>query len=119
MFDRRKELGQSGEEKALQFLLDKKYIFIGRNIRLFCGEIDILMKDGRSYVIIEVKTKSNTSFGLAQEMVNYRKKRKLLQLAKALLQKYPKINLRIDVIAVDEENDKIEHFISAVEEKVY
>lgn len=113
---KRKELGKSGEEKALQFLLNKKYNLVARNIRLFCGEIDILAKDGNTYVIVEVKTKSNTSFGLAQEMVNYKKKRKLLQLAKALLLKYPKINPRIDVVAVDEENDKIEHFISAVEE---
>ena len=112
----RQELGKAGEDEALKFLLDKGFLLIGRNVHLFCGEIDILMKNKNTFVIVEVKTKTDSSFGLAQEMVNYRKKHKLLQLAKALMQKYPKINVRIDVVAIDKEKEDISHFISAVEE---
>lgn len=114
MLDKRKILGSSGEEQALQFLENKGFVLVGRNLRLICGEIDLLMHDRNDLVIIEVKTKSSQHFGLASDMITLKKKRKLLQLAKALWQKYPGKNIRIDVVAIDEEN--IQHFRSAVEE---
>ncbi|MFA6492838.1 MAG: YraN family protein [Patescibacteria group bacterium] len=114
--DGRKALGKYGENLALEYLENKGYKLIGSNIRLFCGEIDLLMEDKNILVVVEVKTKSDLSFGLPQEMVNYKKRRKLLQLAKALWQKNPGANIRIDVVAIDKENCKIEHIINAVEE---
>ncbi len=114
MKDARQELGNIGEDQALQYLKNKGYVLIGRNLRLFCGEIDLLMRDKKDLVIVEVKTKSSKDFGLAADMITYKKKRKLLQLAKALWQKFPKKKIRIDVVALDEE--KIAHIISAVEE---
>lgn len=110
-----KELGSLGEDLACQYLQDKGFVLIDKNVRLFCGEIDILMEDKFDLVIVEVKTKSDESFGIAAEMITNKKKKKLLQLAKALWQKYPKKNIRIDVIAIDNYNS-IEHIISAVEE---
>ena len=101
---------------ALEFLLDKHYHLIGRNIKLFCGEIDLLMEDGKTLVVVEVKTKSNILFGLPQEEVDFHKQRKLLQLAKALTQKFPQKPIRIDVVAIDESADSVDHIISAVEE---
>lgn len=117
MNDYRKALGTSGEEQALGYLKNKGYVLIGRNIHLFCGEIDLLMQDKKDLVIVEVKTKSSGVFGLASEMITLKKKRKLLQLAKALWQKFPQKNIRIDVITIDNYNE-IEHLISAVEEKL-
>jgi putative endonuclease len=117
MKDSRQELGLTGEDQALQYLLSKGYILIGRNLRLFWGEIDILMADPRAkntLVIVEVKTKSSQDFGLAADMITLKKKRKLQQLAKALWQKFPRKNIRIDVVAIDQ--DQINHIVSAVEE---
>jgi len=110
----RKELGVQGEEKALEYLTSKGYKLVGQNVRFFCGEIDLLMQDKNTLVIVEVKTKSSNIFGLASDMVTLKKKRKLLQLGKALSQKFPNKAVRIDVIAIDKEN--IEHIVSAVEE---
>lgn len=93
MKDARQELGNIGEDQALQYLKNKGYVLIGRNLRLFCGEIDLLMRDKKDLVIVEVKTKSSKDFGLAADMITYKKKRKLLQLAKALWQKFPKKRL--------------------------
>ncbi|MCL5407352.1 MAG: YraN family protein [Patescibacteria group bacterium] len=109
-------MGKHGEDLALKYLEQKGYKLLARNLRLFCGEIDLLFCDQDTLVIVEVKTKSDESFGLPQEMVNYKKKKKLLQLAKALWQKYPNKTIRIDVIAVDDRNKKIEHIVNAVEE---
>lgn len=113
--DNRKALGKYGEDLAREYLENKGYKLIGQNVRLFCGEIDLLMQDKDALVIVEVKTKSNLSFGLPQEMVNYNKRRKLLQLGRALWQKFPRYTIRIDVVAIDKGNDTIEHIVNAVE----
>lgn len=111
-----KILGSQGENLALKYLQDKGFILVGQNIRLFCGEIDLLMQDKDALVIVEVKTKSDESYGVASEMITAHKKRKLIQLAKALWQKYPRKTVRIDVVAIDYSNN-IEHLVSAVEER--
>jgi len=115
MSNENKLLGAQGEDLALQYLENKGYRLIGQNIRLFCGEIDLLMQDKDALVIVEVKTKSSGLFGLASDMITLKKKRKLLQLAKALWQKFAHKTIRIDVVAIDEE--KIDHIVSAVEEE--
>jgi len=112
----RKNLGKVGEDLALEYLKNKGYKEIKRNLKLFCGEIDLLMDDGTDLVICEVKTKSSDEFGLPQEEVDYFKRKKLLQLAKALWQLYPSHSIRIDVVAVDSSNKKIDHIVNAVEE---
>lgn len=114
MKEARQLLGSTGEDQALQFLVSKGFRLVKRNLKLFCGEIDLLMRDRNDLVIIEVKTKSSQDFGLAVDMITLKKKRKLLQLAKALWQKFPAKSIRIDVVAID--GQKIQHFCSAVEE---
>ena len=114
--NQRKILGKCGEDVALKFLQNKGLKLVGRNIRLFCGEIDLLMEDKKSLVLVEVKTKTDSSFSLPQEMINYKKRRKLLQLARVLVQKFPQNLIRIDVVAVDEESGTIEYIVNAVEE---
>lgn len=112
----RKKLGSEGEDLALEFLKRKGYKEIRRNLKLYCGEIDLLMADGLILVICEVKTKSSNEFGAPQEEVDYFKKKKLIQLAKALWQLYPNHSIRIDVVAVDVASKTIDHIINAVEE---
>lgn len=112
----RKALGKYGEDLAREYLEKKGYKFLKQNLRLFCGEIDLLMEDGKDLVICEVKTKSSDEFGAPQEEVDFFKKKKLVQLGKALWQLYPEHSIRIDVVAVDGE-DKIDHIINAVEER--
>lgn len=112
----RKSLGQYGEDLALEYLQKKGFKLAKRNLRLFCGEIDLLMEDKDTLVICEVKTKSGAEYGAPQEEIDYFKKKKLIQLAKALWQIYPNHSIRIDVVAINMENESIEHIVSAVEE---
>ena len=109
------DLGKIGENLALEYLSKKGYRLLARNLRLFCGEIDILMQEKDSLIIVEVKTKTTSHFATPQEQVHYKKQQKLRQLARALESKFPKRPIRIDVVAVDEEAGKIDHIISAVE----
>lgn len=110
-----KQVGDHGEDLAKEYLEKKGYKFLKQKLKLFCGEIDLLMQQKDTLIIVEVKTKSSDEFGAPQEEVDFFKKKKLVQLGKALWQLYPSHSIRIDVIAVDE-NDKIEHIINAVEE---
>lgn len=112
----RKKLGFAGEDLALEFLQKKGFFLIGRNISLKFGEIDLLMKDKDTLVVVEVKTKSNAKFGLPQEEVDFHKKHKLILLARAVAQKFPEAKIRIDVVAIDESANSLDHVINAVEE---
>ena len=113
---RNKSTGNEGEEAAAGFLVKLKYKILGRNINLKFGEIDILAEDKKTIVIVEVKTVRGEGFGLAQELVRYKKQEKLRLLAPALSQQYPDRTIRIDVIGVDYSSGepKIEHIINAV-----
>lgn len=118
MFDKtkNKSTGNLGEELAADFLVNLKYKILDRNLRLPFGEIDILAETQGIIVIVEVKTVKGAMFGLAQELVRFKKQNKLKLLAKAIEQKYPNRTVRIDVIGVDFSDDdpKIEHLINCV-----
>lgn len=57
-----KSLGNKGEEIATNFLIEKGYKIIDRNFRASVGEIDIIAKDKKEIVFVEVKTRRNMLF---------------------------------------------------------
>ena len=118
MFDKtkNKSTGNLGEELAAEYLEKNGYKILGRNINIKIGEIDILAEEKKTIVVVEVKTVRGSGFGLAQELVRYKKQQKLRLLGRAMAQKYPDRNIRIDVVAVDLSFDTpaIEHLINVV-----
>lgn len=111
-----KQIGDLGEEIAREYLEAKGYRILDTNLKLFCGEIDILAEYRKTIVLVEVKTVRGAGFGLAQDLVRYKKQQKLRNLARALEQKYPNRTLRIDVVGVHlyEDPPGIEHIENAV-----
>ena len=118
MFDKtkNKSTGNLGEDLASEYLKKLGYKILVRNLRLSFGEIDILAQDKKTIVVVEVKTVRGAGFGLAQELVRYKKQEKLKLLARAIEQQYPASTIRIDVIGIDFTlgEPKIEHLINAV-----
>lgn len=112
----RKELGRKGEEIALKFLEGKGFSLLQKNLRLKIGEIDLLMLDKETLVVVEVKTKTSSRYSLPQERVDRHKQAKLVSLAKAVWKNFPKRKIRIDVVAVDESRNFVDHIINAVED---
>lgn len=110
-----KSIGNSGEDTAAAFLSAKRYKILGRNVRYPVGEIDILAKDGKTLVIVEVKTGRTGQFGYAIERVGPQKQHKLRQLAGQLAQEHPTAPLRIDVVNVDPGSGEVLHLVNAVE----
>jgi putative endonuclease len=66
----RKQIGQLGEDKAVQFLKVKGYSILHRNYRTRFGELDIVCQDQHSLVFIEVKTRTSIKFGYPEEAIN-------------------------------------------------
>ena len=119
--DRQKiELGRKGEEIALKYLTDKGYELIARNYRFKrFGELDLIMKDGKYLVFVEVRTKKNTNFGTPLETVDYAKRRQISKMAQLYFvkEKIPEDTFaRFDVIGIvlpDNAEPNIEHIQDA------
>lgn len=98
----RKTLGARGEEIAVAYLKKQKYRIIETNFRCRCGEVDIIARDGKTLVFVEVKTRRTASYGLPQLAVTPFKQR---QISKAALTYLSKNRLmeetaRFDVVSV-------------------
>jgi putative endonuclease len=118
---KRKDLGNRGEQLALNFLKKKGFRILETNYRCPHGEIDIITRQKDCLVFIEVRTKTNLAFGSPEESITNAKKRHLESVANHYLQNLAKMPLswRIDLIAIELESDnklkRIEHIENAIE----
>jgi putative endonuclease len=103
--DRRRRLGQTGEELATRFLAGRGYTLVARNVRLAGGEIDIVARDGDCLVFIEVRTRRGGGFGSPEESITPAKAQRLIGLVDAFRQARADEPLpadsRIDLVAVE------------------
>ena len=107
------EIGKIGEDLASKYLEAAGYTIIERNFMARQGEIDIIAKDKKELVFIEVKTRTSDIYGKPVEAVNTQKQKHLLNTIKYYLYSKHLENefVRIDVIEVYFNNDtyKINH----------
>ena len=98
----RKRVGRIGEEEAAKFLKNKGFQILERNFRAVRGEIDIIARDKKTLVFIEVKTGVTPGFGEPEERVNQKKQRQIGKVAMRYLQRYGMydIDCRFDVVSV-------------------
>lgn len=116
----RQRVGKWGEEAAARFLEQRGYSILARNVHTQYGEIDLIARQlSGELVFVEVKTRTNSSFGYPEEAVDSRKLVHMVSSAQAYLLGLPgqvEESWRIDVISVmgsPGENDadiRFEHF---------
>lgn len=95
------QLGKDGEDYALRHLVGAGFTIVERNWRCNEGEIDIVAVDGNEVVIVEVKTRSSTTFGLPAEAVTWQKAERLRVLAaRWLRENRTPLSVRFDVISI-------------------
>jgi len=113
----KQSVGKLGEELATQYLESRGIHVFERNVKLGGVEADILAKDGKETVVVEVKTKSSSAFGLPQEMVGYYKQRQLRKFVRYWLAINGEGPIRVDVIAITltEPEPTVEHLKNVVE----
>lgn len=84
----RRAVGTDHEEMAAQFLERNGVHIIMRNYRTRFGEIDLIARDGKYLVFVEVKYRANDSFGSPLEAVDARKQRAIIRVARHYLMRY-------------------------------
>ena len=100
--------GRHAEDLALAALTAEGLRLMARNYRCPQGELDLVMIDGETLVMVEVRFRRERGFGGAAASVNTRKQQKLLHAAQHFLQqdaRYRRQPLRFDVVAVSETTD--------------
>lgn len=97
-----KILGKEGEELAARFLEKEGYEIIETNYNCGFGEIDIIARKEKELAFVEVKTRSQTFFGMPVESVNIPKQRHIYKVAEYYIYKTNAYNYEIsfDVIEV-------------------
>lgn len=99
----RKDAGTEAEDTALRFLISQGLKLIARNYRCRGGEIDLVMLDGKTLVLVEVRLRTSERFGGAAASVDRRKQRRIILAARHLLttrNDLRRYRARFDVIAV-------------------
>jgi putative endonuclease len=95
------QLGKDGEDLAVRHLVGAGFDIVTRNWRCDVGELDIIAVDGGTLVVVEVKTRTSTDYGLPAEAVTWRKLAKLRELAAIWLRESScRMPARVDVISI-------------------
>lgn len=98
----RQALGAYGEDVALRHLLAQGMVLLERNWRCDEGEIDIVLRDGATLVVCEVKTRTSLQAGTPHEAITDAKLARLTRLGErwAAERGVRPDGTRIDLVAV-------------------
>lgn len=99
------ELGVRAEDRALAYLTGCGLLLVARNVRFRCGEIDLIMRDGTTLVFVEVRYRTNSTWGGAAESVDTRKQMRLIRAAQSYLIAHPgaaRMPCRFDVVLLNQ-----------------
>lgn len=113
------ELGRRGENIIADYITKLGYKVVERNFECNQGEIDIIAKDKEELVFIEVKTRTDISYGEASEAVTNTKKRHLINSIKYYIYKQKLENqpIRIDVAEVYINKGKVK--VNYIKQAIY
>lgn len=95
--------GDSAEKQALQYLLKQGLSLACSNFRCKVGELDLVMRDGQSLIVVEVRFRQSERFGGALASITRQKQARII----AATQHYVIINklnhcpVRFDVVAIN------------------
>ncbi len=108
--ENRYQKGKEGERLAAEFLEQRGCELLDRNFRCQLGEIDLVVRDGKTVVFVEVKSRKGLRHGLPQEAVSRVKQRRLTLVARWYLKanRLERHSARFDVVAITWEEKKPE-----------
>lgn len=99
-----KVIGDRAERQAKDFLIANGLVFVSQNYRCKQGEIDLIFRDGDTWVFVEVKYRSQIAHGTPEEFFTSIKQRRVLSAVKLFLLDNQlnefHMSIRIDVIAI-------------------
>ena len=92
--------GRAGEALAAAYLELVGCRLVARNVRLAGVEVDLVVDDGVSRVLVEVRLRSRADYGSAATTLDRTKRERLVRAARALEQQGVR-HPRVDVVAID------------------
>ena len=96
--------GKPAEDLALQFLQGRGLKLLARNWRCKAGELDLVMQDGETLAVIEVRSRRRDDYGSALETVDFRKQARMVRATRLWLARQPDLAeqpLRFDIVTLD------------------
>ena len=97
-------LGAAAETQAQRHLERHGLRLVARNWRCPGGELDLVMRERDTLVMVEVRKRARSDYGDAFESVHGRKRGRLIRAAGMFLAAHPEYarsEVRFDVVAVD------------------
>jgi putative endonuclease len=105
--------GSGGEDTAVRLLTGLGWEVLARNFKTRFGEVDIIAREGKTIVYVEVKRRESAEHGSAAEYVSPAKMRKVVGAARIYAAKHglSESPTRFDVIAIDGvgQNEEVRH----------
>ena len=121
MKNARRDLGVWGEKKAIDYLIERGYKILAKNVRTLYGEIDVVAQKNEIYVFVEVKTRQTKTFGNPEDSITRTKKEHMVNSAQEYMMTHADGDdiWQIDVISIEilqTDFYKIHHFENAIRE---
>ena len=93
--------GREAETQAAAYLEERGLRLVERNFRIRGGEIDLVCRDGKTLVFVEVRLRSRSDFGGAGASITAGKRRRLILAARHYLAGRPDRDCRFDCVLLD------------------
>ncbi len=112
-----KELGQEGEQLAEDYLKKNGWEILDKNYRYSHSEIDLIGKKDGLLVFFEVKTRTNTTYGMPEDFVDEKKAESVIRAANHFVEIMNwHGNIRFDIISIVK---KVEMELEHIEDAFY
>ena len=97
----RQAKGAAAEQLAAEYLLRQGLSIVERNFRVRGGEIDLVCRDGKTTVFVEVRLRSHGDFGGAAASITAAKQARLIMAARHWLLRRGETPCRFDCVLLD------------------
>ena len=101
----RQAAGAAAERLAADYLLHRGLSLVERNFRVRGGEIDLICRDGKTTVFVEVRLRRRADFGGAAASITAAKQGRLILAARHWLSRHGETPCRFDCVLLDELED--------------
>ena len=108
MQNKHQKFGEKSENLAVWYLKKNGYKILEQNYRNRMGEIDIIAKEKKTLVFVEVKSRRSIRYGSPKWAVTPKKQRKISMVALYYLKttKQSDAKARFDVVAITSNRDE-------------
>jgi putative endonuclease len=113
------QFGNWGEDLAARYLQQRKLKVVDRHYRQKWGEIDLICRDGDTWVFVEVKTRTSVAQPSAIDAITPRKQQRIIRAAMTYM-KWKRLegeSMRFDVVLI--EAGRIEWIPNAFQSSTY